>query len=1012
MTSKRSVVTMGTHLGGVPDRSAGGTEFGLCMLSRMHDVPALLLARVADDLAVGREIRARMMRRLATAVERHAEQAGGRCVVAPVEGSLAVFDAHEQALACAVALRESREVMTLRPRIAVHAGRVESVDSKGGEVWTDGPAVHQAARLASVVRAGQVVVSSVVAGRPPGEWSRDDTGHHELVGLMGQVRLDRLRAPGEEPDWMPPVRSQEVLGGNLVPDELGIVGRDADLVALTELLELGARVITVVSEPGVGASRLCREVALTSRGTAGSVWWCDARNGALIEVIRAVGDALGVPLVLGRTDEACLVQVGHALAARSVDLLVLNGLDALGGEAARVIETWGGSAPNCRFLVHSPRPLRVRGEVVYRLRPLPEGESVRLLGEAVRRAGGTPLDTSLARGLVRTLERNPFALGLVAPLTKKVAPAELVVRLRSQTGGPFRVLGLVWSHLDVEARAVLQACAVFPIAFDIPSLVGTLERAKDPTATLRRLEQAGLLRVRPEAQSAGVLRYGMDRRVRSFVLGRLQPERRRRLFQRFAECVLQSAEVWAERAWDRDGAEVLARLDAAREELLTIARWGLSDPEGKRDALGFATRAIAALQPLFLMRGPFPQQRALLDQALEQCATFPDLEPARQVKLLLARVDARRLQGRSAHAWTDLARATSIADRASDDISRVRCLFARGTLAFETEDRVSAATAFSRSMRLARELDRRREAALAASSLGVVRLVEGQPVEAETTLRRALDELRDLGTLHFQGIAVGNLGAALRAQERFDEARVAFREAIGLHRETGERRLEALRLADLGALEMQVGRLDDARTWWEDAVVLAREVGDRSGEAAGLEALGLVSVELGETQMARARLFEALAVRRLARDSAGEGASLGNLGVVEHCSGLLEPAREAYRAALPLLRAADDGARVGLFSGWLGALEAETGMTLAARAHFDEAQQLLRASAPEHLPLLWRLEASRDLMWAKRVPSDRGTYVAAARRRLDRQFVGQGLEARLAHVRLHRLLDHIESEDE
>ncbi|MFT4623439.1 MAG: tetratricopeptide (TPR) repeat protein [Myxococcota bacterium] len=970
------------------------------MLNSMSDLPALVLARMADDVAVGREVRSRAEQRLSEQLCRVASELGGHCPRGPFAGGLAVFSSHEAALECVVAVREASASRIMRPRLAVHAGLLEHYELPDGDVWVDGPAVHQAARLASIVRPGQAVVSARVIAAPPPGWQRDDTGHHELVGVIGQLRLDRMRADGEEVDWMPPVRSQAVVGGNLVPREEALIGRSADLAALTELQELGVRVITVVGEPGVGGSRLCREVALTSRGASGGVWWCDAQNGALIEVLRAAGEALGVPLVLGRTLADGVLQVGHALAARGASLLVLDGVDSLSGDVARVIRTWCESAPECRFLVHAPDRLGVPGEVAYRLAPPPETESLRILQLALRRVGLDPVDESVGLGLVRTLGRNPFAIGLLAPLLAHVPAAELVVRLRATTGGPLRTLAIVWNQLEPAARKVLTACAVFPVSADRTSILELVDDGTEVADALIHLERASLVRSRDEARAAGVERFSMDARVRRFVLGRLDEERRQALLHRFAVHVLARAEPWSERVWDGDGPEVLARLELVRDDLLAIAHWALSHPEGTPDVLAFAVRAVLCLQPLFLSRGPFPQQRQLLDEVLEQCADHPDLLPGLQVRLLLARVDSRRLRGRHARARTDLSRAMSLAGRAGDTGDRVRCLYAKGMLAFESGDAAAAATALERSATLASRRGMRRDAAMAGASLGVVHLLQGRLTDAEQILEQALAEFRTLGSRHFEGIAVGNLGGVLRASGRFEAARECFRRAVALHRETGERRLEALRVANLGALDMEIGKVDDAREAWEEAIVLAREVGDRRAEASGLEAHGMIALERGQHLVARAHLSEALAVYRLARDATGEGTAMGYLGLTDHRAGQRDTARESYFAAITQLREGDEGVRCGMFLAWLGALEAEDGELMAAQAAFDEAHQLLGRGTP----LLDVLEASLDLLNASRDPNGGDTYRSAAALRLDRAPAKMGSDLRVAMAHVSGLL--------
>jgi class 3 adenylate cyclase len=114
----------------------------------------------------------------------------GREVATTGDGFLALFDGATRAARCGAAMARSAKALGLAIRVGVHTGEVEIVGSNAR-----GLAVHAAARVMSIARGGEVLVSSTTKDLLEGSGlDLEDAGTHELKGLAGERHLYRLMA--------------------------------------------------------------------------------------------------------------------------------------------------------------------------------------------------------------------------------------------------------------------------------------------------------------------------------------------------------------------------------------------------------------------------------------------------------------------------------------------------------------------------------------------------------------------------------------------------------------------------------------------------------------------------------------------------------------------------------------------------------------------------------------------------------------------------------------------------
>ncbi|MFZ2986549.1 ATP-binding protein [Ideonella sp.] len=164
----------------------------------------------------------------------------------------------------------------------------------------------------------------------------------------------------------PPFSALRNRHGNL-PEVAGLlIGRDEDLAALSALLDRES-LVTLTGAGGMGKTRLA--VALLQARQA------LAEHGAcfvdLSEVTQAeaLADAIAAAAGLRRPEGGPAASLGLALAPLEL-LIVLDNAEHMVEAVAGLVQALRSAAPRLRLLITSQVPLRLAGEVVYRLGPL------------------------------------------------------------------------------------------------------------------------------------------------------------------------------------------------------------------------------------------------------------------------------------------------------------------------------------------------------------------------------------------------------------------------------------------------------------------------------------------------------------------------------------------------------------------------------------------------------------------------------------------------------------------
>jgi class 3 adenylate cyclase/tetratricopeptide (TPR) repeat protein len=646
------------------------------------------------------------------------EKFAGDAVMAAFGVPVAQEDHPERALHAALAMRRRLHELfdgRLQLRVGVNSGDVVVGRARGGSSFVSGDVVNVCARLEARAEPSGILVGerTAVAARGAFEFGEplvvEAKGKRDGIVCRPLLRgLSLMRPRG--------------VGGM----RRAFVGREAELALLEAtytrtVTQREPHVVTIVGEPGVGKTRLVRElwdwlaaapdepVRRTGRCLPyghGITYWplgeiLKEELGLLEsdapELIRErLGESQILGLTLGldgggdlhplaareRLHEAWLDFLTELASSRPAVLLVedlhwaeeplLDLVERIVRDATGPLLVLGTARPELLDRRPSWGGGRRNTSVVW-LQPLEADVSGRLLDELL----AADLPAPLRELLVERADGNPFFLEELLGALIDLGVLERTGdgwEVREQAGElavPDSVHGVVAARIDLLAppeKAALQAAAVIGRSF-WPGAVRALISYDDPDFEL--LEERDFVRRRHGSSMAGEREYAIKHALTREVAYTMLPKARRaRLHAAFAG--------WLEPlAAGRDElAAVVAHhyAEAVRPEDADIAWSGAEDEleRLRRNAVAWLTRAAE----IAIGRYDVDDGLAMLERALE-------LEPAREEEAhvwgLMGRVHALRFEGEAF--WTAMQRSLEVcADRAT-------CADTYSRLAFETSIR-------------------------------------------------------------------------------------------------------------------------------------------------------------------------------------------------------------------------------------------------------------------------------------------------------------------------------------
>jgi class 3 adenylate cyclase/tetratricopeptide (TPR) repeat protein len=837
--------------------SACGAGLGAGAVREVRKTVTVLFADVAGSTALGERLDPesfrRVMARYFEAASRCLERHGGTVEKFIGDAVMAVFGVptvHEddalRALRAAADLRDSLASLndelerdygvSLILRIGVNTGEVVTGTE---ERLVIGDAVNVAARLEQAAQPREILIGKQTRRLARGAIEVERVQPLSLKGKgepLASYRLLRVleEAPAFERAFDAPLvgRRQELARVRAIFDEVVAKRR--------------CRLVAVLGPPGIGKSRLAREVDSALAGEAavlsgrclpygeGITFW------PLFEIFREAQaeDELGAALSEG-TPEEIFWAVRKALEQRSRQRPLALVVDDLHWAEPTLLDLlehlaeWTRDAPLLLLCLARPELLEERPSwraQAIALEPLSDAESDQLIEE---RARGSQLELATRVRIREVAEGNPLFVEQLLAMRAEGDDLEHV---------PPTIQALVAARLDAlpdAERDLLERASVVGLEFEWEALANlTHDGRRPPGAQLAALVRKEL--IRPHEVVADTFRF-RHMLIRDAAYERLSKELRSDLHERVAD--------WLDGRGDEFEEIIGYHLERAYRCLLELGRPG---DRGQRLAERAAERLSAAGRRAYA-RADTPAAVNLLERASALLSPYDQ----RRLSLLPSLGRALTESGELERSDSVLSEAVENARAAGEHLAAADAAVALFYLRAHTVPEMSdekIAHKLEGVIRVFEEYGDEAGLARALSLTGMLRCWRGEAAAAITDLEQATSYARQVGDRVQEAESLQYLLMAMlwgpttvdEALERVEKIRTGAE---------ANRRLEVTLLRTRAQLEAMQGRFDAARELLAHARATAEELGLEVILAAGVgHQAGCVELLAGDAAAAERAL--------------------------------------------------------------------------------------------------------------------------------------------------------------
>lgn len=855
-------------------------------------------------------------------------------------------------------------------------GIAYTTDRKSARTYLEAPAsLHDLVELMPLSREGTLVwLRTAMQWEPPSkflDWLQQATlgtpgKLHEAILLLrerGLLRRATAREWAIDPKYTATSLSQKRVPTSLPPDRhlpamfTDFVGREVEQQTVIALLDRH-RVISLVGPGGIGKTRLSLQIGRARAGdfADGARFVALASISDPMRVVSAIATTLGVREIAGRNLRESLL----ASVSDKDMLLLLDNFEQVVAAGPLVAELCA-SAPLLRVLVTSREPLRIPGEHVFPVPPLPlpdtaaPGEDpTRFAAVAlfVLRAQAAAYDFALTPEnapaiveLCARLDGLPLAIEIAAARVDRMTPEQMLAEqgrfflnaegardLPSRQQTLRNVIDFSYALLETRQQRLFERLSVFArggTAGAITAICDGGDMGGDLTPIVTSLVEKSLLHA--DATEDDTPRYLMLETIRAYASERLEgtPDgaRFRRQHATYFGRVAEELSATLNGARQRLALEHMEREHPNFQAALTFYReW---DPAA-------AIRLVLALAPFWERHGHWAEGRHWLDGL----ASLPGIAAGERARCLVWSGRLGRLQHEKASVFSHLRQAVDLANAVGDQGALGMALHELGCSAFRIDgDYDRGLGLLAQSITILRLLGDEPAVAEALANLGLVSYFQATYFQAEAFCNEALAIARKLGDARIAGTVTNVLGLVARARGEFTTAAALFEEHLSTCEWLDDQYGMMGALLSLAEFTRSLHDFDRASELYERHITLCREVGDFAGVARSVQ-------DLGELARYRGRYDEATELydRSLVLlEACGQIADI--LWVRRHqaeiamCRGEHEKAKGLYRKSLVTYRERTHPLLVLLSLAGLATVAATQG-------NLDRAARLIGAAEP------------------------------------------------------------------
>jgi predicted ATPase/class 3 adenylate cyclase len=763
----------------------------------------------------------------------------------------------------------------LKVRMAIHTGHTEE---RQGDYF--GPTVNRVARLLAIGHGGQILVSGASAdlsqGELPPQAALRDLGAHRLKDLTHPEQVYQLVAPDLQPEF-PPLRSLEALPHNLPLQITSFVGRELELLTVSETLNK-YRLVTLVGAGGVGKTRLALQVGadLLDRYEDG-VWLVELApitDASLVP--SSLASIFHVQQVENRTVTEALL---HALKPRRT-LIIFDNCEHVVEAAARLIDAILRNCPHIRIIATTRQGLGIAGEAVHRVAslavPVPETQKD-LTAEQAMQHGAVALfverataatesfrltdqNASVVARVCQRLDGIALAIELAAPRLKALSVEQLETKLNERfrilTGGSRTALprqqtmrALVdWSYelLTDDEKTLFRRAAVFGGSWTLDAASAICADEQLEEWTILDLMQSLVDKSMVVAKLSGSeQRYRLLESTRQYAQelleksGELEPMQTRHAAWYFQLVTKADSMYWSmpTKAW-------VALLEPDNDNLRAVLDWAL----GLKRDIELGAAMAAKLGNYWRLTSYEAEGRARIDAGVALSSEI--ISKKTIAELWLGR---RMLEGASAANWERLGevseRAFELCKELGDETGMVLAGLGIAERHLRQFNHDEAGTHIDAALALAEKTGNRRLMANVKATMARNLHFAGKTEEARRYYAEALGIARAQGDDRLRSIIVGNLAEVEFAQG--DATR-----ALELGREASEivGASQYIPFNNLAAYLLSLDRAEEARVAARTALRNSRDAQVRGHVAISIQNLAYVASVKGDPRLS-ARLL-------------------------------------------------------------------------------------------------------------------------------------------------------------